>query len=66
MRPSDKRTYERLPGDPDEEAIADLTAAIRRAWTKREERRRLRADHQVARFRLPVVSTRELGLSGPS
>jgi hypothetical protein len=62
MRPTDKRTYERLPSDPDEKAIARLTAAIRSAWTKREERRRLRADHQATRFRIPMISTREIGL----
>jgi hypothetical protein len=62
MRPSDKRISERLPGDPDENAIAKITAAIRSGWTKREESRRLRIDHQVARFRVPTISTREIGL----
>jgi hypothetical protein len=65
MQPSSKRTDKRLPNDPDENAIAILTAAIRSAWTKREERRRLRVDHQTTRIRVQTVSTRDLGLTVP-
>lgn len=65
MRRFRKFSCDRLPSDPDEKTIAEITAAIRASWTKSEESNRLRFDHRPTEFRVPMISTLEIGQSAP-